>query len=318
MAPVSCTTCLTKAACLEACLHPLLGQPPVLKPVYATCLVLAPVLVPLFHCHAKSGRPCKGVDWQCGVQDGGSSGSCRQNAHTIHPCEDVQCDGTMADVKMLVAFTSQRSPGCFNDVLHDILEGNPNLQLVVVRPNGEDLQHLFEYTTATVNGEGRQETVCLENLDDGCLDLCTDAPQGASRKNTSWRGPLQHRLCLSMEKDPSLSSPVYPLRSDSPHQWSEHGPGTTCAVLWGIHHNNPITILEDLPGLSAGVLYHNFAGLSSRSLTGCKRPLRVAKSSPTLCLPSWCAFPVNHRGMFIVLFKDALFMTMGSSSPPTL
>ena len=28
----------------------------------------------------------------------------------------------------------------------------------------------------------------------------------------------EHRLCLSMEKDPSLSSPVYSLRSDSPHQ----------------------------------------------------------------------------------------------------
>ena len=48
----------------------------------------------------------------------------------------VQCDGTMADVKMLPAFTSKRSPRCFSDVFHDILEGNPDLQLVVVRPNG--------------------------------------------------------------------------------------------------------------------------------------------------------------------------------------
>ena len=46
----------------------------------------------------------------------------------------VQCDGALADVKMLPAFTAKRSPGCFGDVLHDILEGNPNMQLVVVRP----------------------------------------------------------------------------------------------------------------------------------------------------------------------------------------
>ena len=39
----------------------------------------------------------------------------------------VQCDGTMADVKLLPAFTPKRSPGCVSDVLHDILEGNPNL-----------------------------------------------------------------------------------------------------------------------------------------------------------------------------------------------
>ena len=122
--------------------------------------------------------------------------------------------------------------GCFSDVLHDILEGNPDLQVVVVRPSGEDLEHLFEYAQASVDVDGRQETVYLENLDDdGCLDLRADAPQGASRKNTSCQGPLQHHLCLSMEKDPSLSSPVYSLRSDSPHQWSEHGPRTTSAKL---------------------------------------------------------------------------------------
>ena len=112
-----------------------------------------------------------------------------------------QCDGAMADVKMLPAFTAKRSPGCFSDVLHDILEGNPDLQLVVVRPSGEDLEYLFEYAQATVDGDGRQETVYLENLgDDGCLDLRADAPQGASQKNTSWQGPLQHRLCLSHGK----------------------------------------------------------------------------------------------------------------------
>ena len=100
----------------------------------------------------------------------------------------VQCAGTIADVKMLPAFTSKRSLGCFTDVLRDVLEGNPDLQLVVVRPSGEDLEHQFEYTAATVDGEGRQETVYLENLDDRCLDLRADAPQGASRKNTSWQG----------------------------------------------------------------------------------------------------------------------------------
>ena len=39
----------------------------------------------------------------------------------------VQCDGATADVKMLPAFTAKRSLGCFSDVLHDILEGNPDL-----------------------------------------------------------------------------------------------------------------------------------------------------------------------------------------------
>ena len=124
----------------------------------------------------------------------------------------VQCDGAMADVKMLPTFTAKRSPGCFSDVLHDILQGNPDLQLVVVRPGGEDLAHLFEYAQATVDADGRQETVHLENLDDdGCLDLRADAPQGPSQKNTFWQGPLQHRLCLSAEKDPSLPC-VLPLK----------------------------------------------------------------------------------------------------------
>ena len=70
---------------------------------------------------------------------------------------------------------------------------------------------MFYYTAPTVDGEGRQETMYRENPDDRCLDLRTHAPQGASRKNTSSQGPLRHRLCLSMEKDPSLSNPVYSL-----------------------------------------------------------------------------------------------------------
>ena len=100
----------------------------------------------------------------------------------------VQCGGTMADVKLLPAFTSKPSPRCLSDVLHNILEGNPDLQLVVVRPGGEDLEHLSEYTAATIDSKGRQETMYLEDLDDRCLDLRADAPQGASRKNTSWHG----------------------------------------------------------------------------------------------------------------------------------
>ena len=94
----------------------------------------------------------------------------------------MQCDGAMVDVKMLPAFTAKRSPGCFNDVLHDILERNPNLQLLVVRPSGEDLEHLLEYAQATVVADGRYETVYLEKLDDdGCLDLRADAPQALGK-----------------------------------------------------------------------------------------------------------------------------------------
>ena len=179
----------------------------------------------------------------------------------------VQCDGALADVKVLPAFTPKRSPGCFSDVLHDILEGNPDLQLVAVRPNGEDLEHLFEYGQATVTGDVRQETVYLENLDDdGCLDLQADASQGASRKKPSWQGPLLHRLCLSMEKDPSLSSPVYSLRSDSPHQWSEHGQETTSAGLWVTHNNDPITIPSLPPPLSIRVFDDRVKGVDGTTV----------------------------------------------------
>ena len=44
----------------------------------------------------------------------------------------VQCDGAMADVKMLPALTAKRSPGGFSDVLRDIHEGNLDSQVVVV------------------------------------------------------------------------------------------------------------------------------------------------------------------------------------------
>ena len=166
----------------------------------------------------------------------------------------VQCEGAMADVKMLPTFTAKRSPRFFNDVLHDILEGNPHLQLVVVWPSGEDPEHIFMYAQATVDGDGRQETVCLENLDDDrCLDLRADAPQGASRRKTSGQGLVQHCLCLSMEKDPNLSSPVYFLGSASPHYWSEHGAGTTSAGLWVTHNNDRITIPSLPPPLLIGV-----------------------------------------------------------------
>ena len=56
-----------------------------------------------------------------------------------------------------------------------------------------------------------------------------------------------------MQTDPSLSSPVYSLRSDSPHQCSEHGPGTTSAGLWVTYNNNPITIASLPPPLLIGV-----------------------------------------------------------------
>ena len=75
-------------------------------------------------------------------------------------------------------------------MLQDVLELNPDLQLVVVRRDGEDLEHLLEYTTTTIDSEDHQGTVYLEDLDDGCLDLRVDAPQGPSQKNTPWQGPL--------------------------------------------------------------------------------------------------------------------------------
>ena len=235
-----------------------LQQPPVLKPVCTPCLRTAPcletcprhlscistyVLLPM----PKVDNLAKGWIGSFGAKKGVAVvHATKMPTQYIFARESmqVQCDGAMADVKMLPAFTAERSPGCFSDVLHHILEGNPDLQLVVVRPSGEDLERLFDYAQGTVDADGRQETVYLENVDDdGCLNVRADAPQGASRKNTSWQGPLQHRLYLSMEKDPSLSSLVYSLRSDSPHQWSEHGPGATSAGLWvtpspSYHHHS--------------------------------------------------------------------------------
>ena len=134
---------------------------------------------------------------------------------------------------------------------------------MVVRPNDKDLEPLFEYTGTSVDGDGRQETVHLENLDDGCLDLRVDAPQRPSWKNTLWQGPLQHRLCLSMEKHSSLSSPVYSLPSDSPHQWSEHRLGATSAGLWVTHNHDPITIPSLPPPLLIGVSQDRVKGANS-------------------------------------------------------
>ena len=181
-----------------------------------------------------------------------------------------QCDGAMANVKMLPPITSKRSPGCFSDVLHNIVEGNLDLQLVVVRPSGEDLLHLFEYAHPTLDADGRQHTVYLENLDDdGCSDRTVDAHQGASRKNTSWQGRWQHWPCLSMEKDPKLSSPVCSLRSDSPHQWSDHGPGATSTGLWVTHNKDPITIPSLPPPLLIGLSDDRVKGVD------CTTPLEV-------------------------------------------
>ena len=229
---------------------PVLRRPPLLKPVCTPCPRTAPCLecclqhlscISTFVLLAmpKVDNLAKGWIGSVGIKTGAAMvHAAKMPTQCILTRESmqVQCDGTMADVKMLPAFTTKRSPGCFSDVLHDILEGNLDLQLVVVRPSGKDLEHLFEYAQATMDGDGRQETVYLENLDDhGCPNLQADGPQGASRKNTSWQAPLRHRLCLSMEKDPSLSSPVNSLRNDLPHQWSEHGPGTTSAALWVNH-----------------------------------------------------------------------------------
>ena len=88
--------------------------PPVLKPVYPTYLVLAPVLVPLFRCNAKSGQPW---GWIGGV--GSKTGIAVVHVAKMptqyilaRDSMQVQCDGTMADVKMLPVFTSKRSPRC--------------------------------------------------------------------------------------------------------------------------------------------------------------------------------------------------------------
>ena len=55
----------------------------------------------------------------------------------------------------------------------------------MVRPSGEDPEHLFEYAQATVDADGRQEVVYLENLDDanvlGPPSRCP--PRGLSEKH---------------------------------------------------------------------------------------------------------------------------------------
>ena len=154
----------------------------------------------------------------------------------------VQCDGAMADVKMLPAFTAKRSPGCFSYISTTLRNGTQICKWWWYGQVAKTLSTYLSMPPATACTNGCQETVYLENPDDHtCLDLRADAPQGASPKNTSWQGPLQHCLYLSMEKHPSLSSPVYSLGSDSLHQWREHGPGTTSAGLWVTHNNDPIT-----------------------------------------------------------------------------
>ena len=90
--------------------------------------------------------------------------------------------GAMANVKSVPSFTAKRTPGCSSDVLQNLLETNSNLKVAMMPPNGEDTHHLFEYTAPTVDSEGGQETVYLEHLQEGLLDLCSVAPQGAARK----------------------------------------------------------------------------------------------------------------------------------------
>ena len=97
---------------------------------------------------------------------------------------------------------------------------------MVLKGNGEDLEHLVEYTAATVDGEGRQEMVYLGDLDEACLDIRVDATHGVPRKNTSWQGSLQQCLCLSMEKDSIFVKSRVLSPKLLPYQWSEHGPGT--------------------------------------------------------------------------------------------
>ena len=126
------------------------------------------------------------------------------------------------------------------------------MQQVVVWPNGEDLEHVFEYSAAVVGLESRQETVYVEDLDNRYLDLCADASQGASRENTSVQRRLQHRLWLSIETHAILSSLAHSLRSDSSPQWSEHGPEKTPNGLWVTHNNDPITIPSLPPPLLTG------------------------------------------------------------------
>ena len=167
-----CTPCLRTAPCLETCLRHL--------SCISTCVVFA---------MPKVDNRAKGWIGSVGAKTGAAVvRAAKMPTQYILAKESmqVQYDGAMADVKMQPAFTAKRFPGPFGDVLHDVLEGNTDLQVVVVRPSREDLEHVFEYDQVTVDSDGRQETVYLEKLhDNGCLDLRADAPQGASRKNTS-------------------------------------------------------------------------------------------------------------------------------------
>ena len=130
-APLSCATYLLTG-----------GR--VLKPFTTPCPMTGPYLETcLHHLSCISTRVGSSLLLQCqkctALQRGGDSVGTKTGATVVHAAKmpmqyflsresvQVQCDGTMADVKLLPVFTSKRSPGCFSDVLHDILEGNPNL-----------------------------------------------------------------------------------------------------------------------------------------------------------------------------------------------
>ena len=147
-----CVTCFMAATCFQACLHP---EPPMLKHTntYATSFVLAFALsFPLPLQCRKWTISAKGVDWQCGVQDGGCGGSCRQNAHTNHRCTGEHartmrwCHGGFEDA---IPVQPKRFEGCFSYVFHDILTENP--QLVLLRACAEDRGQRLKYPAVTTN-----------------------------------------------------------------------------------------------------------------------------------------------------------------------
>ena len=78
-------------------------------------------------------------------------------------------------------------------------------------------------------------------------------PKGPLGKTHHGKDLCSTTSYMSMEKDPSLSNPVYSLRSDSPHQWSVHGPRTVSAGLCVTHNNDPITFSSPPPPLLIGV-----------------------------------------------------------------
>ena len=118
-------------------------------------------------------------------------------------------------------------------------------------PSGEDLEHVFEYTAAAVKGGAGAKRRCTWRT------WMTGA-WTSERMHPKWPlGKAHHGkdLCSIAFACPwpSLSSPVYSLQSDSPHQWSEHGPGTASAGLWVTHNKDPIAIPSLPPALLIGV-----------------------------------------------------------------